>query len=92
MAHVKCDGTESSFTINGMASLIKRLKELRILSRKSCLQEDNVLVGRELSLQKPESIIFSVNPQPLEDVIKVNVKGIRIVAEVLTEGHSEELL
>ncbi len=58
----------------------------------SPLWEDNILVAGKLPFQKPESIVLPVNTEPLEDVVEVNVQGIRVMAEVLAEGQSEELL
>ena len=58
----------------------------------SSLLEDNILVAGELPFQKPKSIVLPVNTEPLEDVVEVNVQSIRVMAKVLAEGQSEELL
>ena len=52
----------------------------------------NILSAGELPPQEPEGTVLPVNTQPLEDVVKINVEGIRVVVEILAEGASEELL
>jgi len=53
---------------------------------------DGILALWNLLSQQPDSMILAIVTQPLVDVIEIYDQSIRIVAKVLIEGESKELL
>ncbi len=53
---------------------------------------EKVFLGWELPFEQSDGASLYFHPQPFVNVIKVDLKGIRVASEMFTEGQREEFL